>query len=327
MRFWKSREFGTAVVLVAMLLGCELATRANLGESFLVEGWGPSGRFLRIFEDAAPIGLAAIGACLVILSGGVDLSAGSVMGLASVALATAVGREGWAPALGLLAAFAAGTAAGSVNGALVGYLRLPPFIATLGLMSVARGVSYWLSPQRIPVETASPLFSMLGSHSVWALAGATALGSLLLARTSGGRYVYAIGGNEEAARFSGLPIPAIKTAIYATAGLCASLGGCALALRYGSGYVELGRGYELQIIAACAVGGVSFSGGEGSILGAVLGAITLQVLEILLITLKVQADYIQIAYGAAIILAVAVDQLRHGSVVGRWIGRLRRKTA
>jgi len=151
------------------------------------------------------------------------------------------------------------------------------------------------------------------------LAGAAA--AVFLARFSWGRYVYAVGGNEEAARYSGLRVAAVKTGIYAAAGLCSALAGLSLALRYGSGYVDLGRGYELQIIAACAIGGVSFWGGEGSVAGALLGAVTLQQLQTLLIFLGVEADRIEIAYGSAIIVAVGVDMLRHKNVLARWFGR------
>lgn len=317
--FLKSREFATACVLAAMLAACETASWVNTNQSFL-----NSDGFVRLFRDSSFVGLAALGACAVIISGGVDLSSGSVMGLASVVLAFLYTRKGWAPAPALAVALVVGTAVGMTSGALVGFLRLPPFIATLGFLSIARGLSYWVSDTRIPIEwkKAGPaVFAVPGTYTFWLMVGLGALATLVLARFSWGRYVYAVGGNEEAARFAGLRIAWIKTGIYAAAGLFAGLAGSSLALYYGSGYVELGRGYELQIIAACAIGGVSFSGGQGSVLGAVLGAVTLQVLQILLIQLNVRETYIEIAYGAAIILAVAVDQLRQGSVLAKWFGR------
>jgi len=145
--------------------------------------------------------------------------------------------------------------------------------------------------------------------------------SVLMARFKWGRYVYAVGGNEEAARFSGLEVDWIKCGIYAAAGLFSGLAGSAMALRYGSAYVAIANGYELQIIAACAIGGVSFAGGQGSVAGALLGAVALQVLQLLLIQLRVKPEYIEIAYGAAVLGAVAFDLLRGGRGLGRWPGR------
>jgi ribose transport system permease protein len=314
----KTREFGTACVLVAMLLGCEIASRANAGRSFLGTAELP-----RIFESCSFVGIAAIGACLVILSGGVDLSSGSTMTLSAVVLAILHGPQGWPAAPALAAGLLAGAAVGLANGLLVAKLKLPPFIATLGFLSIARGLAFLLTGG-ISVDLAgdaSGLFAPLGRATEWTLLALAVVMGVLLARFRWGRYVYAVGGNEEAARFSGVPVDAVKAGVYAVAGLFAGLAGCAYGLRSGTAYVSMGNGYELQIIAACAIGGVSFSGGQGSVAGAVLGAATLEALRTLLIQLRVKSDYIEIAYGTAIILAVAVDQLRHGGGIGRWLGR------
>lgn len=318
LRFWRTREFGTALVLVAMLIACEIAAQARTGSSYIF-----SGSLLRLFQESSFIGIAAVGACMVIISGGVDLSAGSVMGLASVTLGVLAARWGWAAAPALAGALLVGTLIGLVNGLLVGYGKLPPFIATLGFYSIARGFSFLFSDERISIPRGSALFDVLGRYSFWTMAAGAAIMTVLLARFSWGRYIYAVGGNEEAARYSGLEVAAIKTGIYAVAGFFSAVAGASFALRYGSGYVDLGRGYELQIIAACAIGGVSFTGGEGTVAGAILGAVTLQQLQTLLTYLGVPADRIEIAYGSAIILAVGFDQLRHGSVLSRWF---RRKT-
>lgn len=316
LRFWKTREFGTAIVLAAMLLACEVAARVNSGTSYLF-----SDIVLSLFQDSSFIGIAAVGACAVIISGGVDLSSGSVMGLASVTLAVLATRFGWPAVPALLGALVAGTVVGLLNGLLVGYGKLPPFIATLGFYSIARGLSFLFSDRRISIPRESAIFTVLGRYSFWTMLAAGAVAVVFLARFSWGRYVYAVGGNEEAARYSGLRVSAIKTGIYAAAGFCSALAGVSLALRYGSGYVDLGRGYELQIIAACAIGGVSFSGGEGSVHGALLGAVTLQQLQTLLIFMGVAADRIEIAYGSAIIVAVVIDLLRHKNVLARWFRR------
>lgn len=315
-RFWRTREFGTACILLAMMVACEAAARVKTGESYLL-----SDAFLRLFQECSFIGIAAIGASAVIISGGVDLSAGSVMGLASVTLALLAATFGWPAAPSLAVALLAGAAVGFLNGWLIGYGKLPPFIATLGFYSIARGLSFLFSDVRISIPRDSALFGVLGRYSGWTMGVCAAVGSVILARFRWGRYVYAVGGNEEAARYSGLRVAAIKTGIYTVAGLLSALGGASLALLYGSGYVDLGRGYELQIIAACAIGGVSFTGGQGSVVGALLGALTLQQLQTLLIYFGVPSDRVEIAYGSAIILAVGFDQLRQGNLVSRWFRR------
>jgi ribose/xylose/arabinose/galactoside ABC-type transport system permease subunit len=313
-RFWKTREFGTALVLLAMLLACEIAARVNSGTSFLLSPQLP-----RIFATSAFVGIAAIGACTVILTGGVDLSAGSVMTLGAIVLAW-LGSAGWPAPLALAGGLAAATAVGLTNGLLVAKLRMPSFIATLGFLSIARGLGFRASGGlSIDVSSdASWIFTPLAKGAVATMLVLAAVAGVFLARFRWGRYVYAIGGNEEAARFAGVPVDRVKIGVYAVASLFAGLAGCALALTHGTAYVAMGNGYELQIIAACAIGGLSFTGGEGSVAGAVLGAVTLETLRSLLIQLHVKSDYIEIAYGAAIILAVGVDLIRH---------RLGRRTA
>ena len=243
------------------------------------------------------------------------------MGLASVTLAVLATKLGWPAVPAIAGALLAGGVVGLLNGLLVGYAKLPPFIATLGFYSIARGFSFLFSDERISIPRGSPLFDVLGRFSFWTMLAGAAVATVILARFSWGRYVYAVGGNEEAARYSGLGVAAIKTGIYTVAGFFSAVAGVSYAAYNGSGYVDLGRGYELQIIAACAIGGVSFSGGEGSVIGALLGAMTLQQLQTLLVYLKVSADRIEIAYGSAIILAVGFDQLRHGNALARWLRR------
>jgi ribose transport system permease protein len=321
LRFWRTREFGTALVLVAMLIACEIAKRVNTHESFLLSDELP-----QLFKDASFVGIAAIGACMVIISGGVDLSAGSVMSLGAVTFGYLFQILGWPGPVALFMALLVGGLIGVLNGFLVGKLTLPPFIATFGFLSIARGISYWVTGG--PVITLSwrshptLLFTLLADYTPWVMLALGAATAVLLARFSWGRYVYAVGGNEEAARYAGLRVDWIKVGIYATAGLFSAFAGSAMALRYGTAYVAIASGYELKIIGACAIGAISFSGGRGTVVGALIGAVTLQVLEILLIQLRVKAEYIDIAYGSAIILAVAIDLLRTGGAgMARWFGR------
>ncbi|MBI3856456.1 MAG: ABC transporter permease, partial [Planctomycetes bacterium] len=227
--------------------------------------------------------------------------------------------------IALVAGLLSGGIIGFSNGLLVGKLKLPPFIATLGFLSIARGISYWVTGGPVIALNwrgqPSLLFKLLADQTPWVMLALGGAAAVAMARFSWGRYVYAVGGNEDAARFSGLRVDWIKVGIYSAAGLFSGFAGSAMALRYGTAYVAIANGYELRIIAACAIGGVSFSGGHGSVAGALLGAVTLQVLEILLIQLRVKAEYIDIAYGSAIILAVAIDLLRTGAGLGKWFGR------
>jgi ribose/xylose/arabinose/galactoside ABC-type transport system permease subunit len=319
LRFWKTREFGTALVLIAMLIACEIASQVNTHSSFLLSGQLP-----RLLQDASFVGIAAVGACIVIISGGVDLSAGSAMSLAAVTFAYCYQIRGQSGLAALMNAIVAAGGVGSVCGFLIGKLKLPPFIATFGFLSIARGLSYRATGgPSISVSWESRpsfFFPLLANHTAWLMLFLVIVATVAMARFKWGRYVYAIGGNEEAARFSGLRVDWIKCGIYTVAGLFSGLAGAAMALRYGSAYVAIANGYELQIIAACAVGGVSFSGGQGSVVGAALGAVTLQVLRILLIQLRVEPAMVEIAYGAAVIGAVAFDLHRGGKGLGGWLG-------
>jgi ribose/xylose/arabinose/galactoside ABC-type transport system permease subunit len=302
-----------------MIVACEIATRVNTGTSF-------ADQIGRIFRECSFVGIAAIGACMVIISGGVDLSSGAVMKLSAVILGALYVNAGAPASVSLAVALLGGGLVGCANGLLVGKVGLPPFIATLGFLSIARGLSYRFAPLSIPLrweEKGERFFGfpLLGDTSFGLMIVLGALASVLMARFRWGRYVYAVGGNEEAARFAGVRVDWVKVSVYTMAGLFAGLAGCAHALYNGSANLMVGEGYELQIIAACAVGGVSFSGGQGSVSGALIGAVTLQVLHQLLLLLRVSHQYIEIAYGAAIILAVAIDQLRQRPVLGNWFGR------
>jgi len=319
--FWKTREFGVLIVLVAMLLVCEAGARINNGKSFL------GNELERVLLDFSVVAIAAIGASAVIISGGVDLSSGSTLTLSAYAMAALYVNQGTPAPVALSAGLLTGTVVGLCNGFLVGGAKLPPFIATLGMLSIARGLAFWVNEgDNITIGWKKAGegfigFTLLGTYPMVAVLIFGLLAWVIMARFSWGRYVYAVGGNEVAARFAGLRIGWIKVGIYAAAGLFSGLAGCSYALRYGTSFVTMGNGYELQIIAACAIGGVSFAGGQGSAVGAVLGAAILQTLSEGLLHLRVREDYLEIAYGAAIVVAVWIDQLRQGDVLARWFGR------
>jgi ribose transport system permease protein len=269
-------------------------------------------------------GLLAIGVTFIIITGGIDLSVGTVMTLSSVMAAVFVKRWGLPVPLGILAAILTGTFAGFLNGIMVSKMKLPPFIATLGMLNVARGLALVitdLSPIYFPYETGwdkIAMGSVLGTiipgfdvpNGVLIMFGAAIVAGLILSKTVIGRYTFAIGSNEEAARLSGVNVTLWKTAIYALGGLFIGIAGVVIASRLNSAQPALGLGYELDAIAAAVIGGVSLSGGEGTIVGTIIGAFIISVLTNGLRILSVPQEWQIVVTGLIIILAVYLDILR-----------------
>ncbi|HEY1013473.1 MAG TPA: ABC transporter permease [Herpetosiphonaceae bacterium] len=227
----------------------------------------------------AMFGLLALGMTFVIVSGGIDLSVGSVAALASVIAAKASGY-GLLP--GLLAALAAGLLIGLLNGWLIAYGRIAPFIVTLAMLLAARGAALMLANNTSVAISYTSDFKALGQLPLWGLplpallTGALyAGGALLLGHTAFGRHALAVGGNEEAARLMGLPVRRIKLGVYALSGMLAALAGAILAARYGSGQPTEGSGWELAAIASVVVGGTLLSGGIGSVWSTLAGVLLL----------------------------------------------------
>jgi ribose transport system permease protein len=269
-------------------------------------------------------GLLAIGVTFIIITGGIDLSVGTVMTLSSVMAAVFVKRWGLPVPLGILAAILMGTLAGFLNGTMVSRMKLPPFIATLGMLNVARGLALVitdLSPIYFPYETGwdrLAMGSVLGAiipgfdipNGVLIMFGAAIIAGLILSKTVIGRYTFAIGSNEEAARLSGVNVVLWKTAIYALGGFFVGVAGVVIASRLNSAQPSLGLGYELDAIAAAVIGGVSLSGGEGTIVGTIIGAFIISVLTNGLRILSVPQEWQIVVTGLIIILAVYLDILR-----------------
>jgi ribose transport system permease protein len=277
-----------------------------------------------ILVSTAVNGLLAIGVTFIIVSGGIDLSVGTVMTLSSVMAAVSVRSWGLPNIVGVFAAVAMGIIAGIVNGLMVSKLKLPPFIATLGMLNVARGLSLVitdLSPIYFPLETGFnriAMGSIIGAiipgfdipNGVLILFGSALIAGLILSKTVIGRYAFAIGSNEEAARLSGLNIVKWKTIIYGTGGLFVGIAGVIIAARLNSAQPALGLGYELDAIAAAVIGGVSLSGGEGNILGTIIGAFIISTLTNGLRILSVPQEWQIVVTGLIIILAVYLDIIR-----------------
>jgi ribose/xylose/arabinose/galactoside ABC-type transport system permease subunit len=250
----------------------------------------------------------------VIISGGIDLSVGSIVALSGVVLGTLL--QGGVPIpIAIAGSIAAGIACGFINGLLISIGRLPPFIATLGMMSVARGAALLFTEGR-PVSGFDESFRWIATGGVGfvpspvlVMIAVYAVAHVVLARTTFGRYVYAIGGNEEAARLSGVSIAFHKTAIYCVSGLMTALAAIVLTARLNSAQPIAGMMYELDAIAATVIGGTSLMGGEGSLGGTLVGALIMGVLRNGLNLLGVSSFLQQIVIGGVIVGAVLVDTI------------------
>ncbi|MFD3501983.1 substrate-binding domain-containing protein [Streptomyces sp. NPDC058676] len=270
---------------------------------------------LNVGVQAAVTAILAFGVTFVIVSAGIDLSVGSVAALSATVLAWSATSHGVPVVIAVVLAVATGIAAGLVNGFLIAYGKLPPFIATLAMLSVARGLSLVISegsPIAFP-DSVSHLGDTLGGWlpvPVLVMIVMGLIAAFVLGRTYIGRSMYAIGGNEEAARLSGLRVKKQKLAIYALSGVFAAAAGVVLASRLSSAQPQAADGYELDAIAAVVIGGASLAGGTGKASGTLIGALILAVLRNGLNLLSVSAFWQQVVIGVVIALAVLLDTLR-----------------
>ncbi len=265
-------------------------------------------------RQVAIFGILAVGQLLVILTAGIDLSVGSVLGLSGAVTAQLL-VNGWPVTVSIVVGVVLGGILGMVNGLLVTHAKLPPFIATLGMLGIARGAVLVITN----ANTIQPLpegfqeianGTILGIPNLLLLAAAVTVAiHVVLTRTVFGRYIYAVGSNPESARLAGVPVRMILVSVYAISSLLAGVGGVLLASRLGAGIPTAGSGFELQAIAACVIGGASLFGAKGSALGAAAGALIMGVLTNGGNLLNIQAFYLQIAIGALILVAVGFDQL------------------
>ena len=300
----QARPFGTLAVLVVLGGVISVFTPYFLTVSNL----------LNVAQQTVINAVIAVGMTFVIISAGIDLSVGSVLAFAGVVLAQAL-HAGWPLPLAMVAGVAVGTACGVVNGVLITMGRLPPFIATLGMMSVARGAALLVTGGR-PVSGFGESFRWLANGRLAAVPASVVLliliyaaAQFVLRRTKFGRYVYAVGGNEAAALLSGVPVASCKIAIYASCGGLAGVAAIILTSRLNSAQPIAGLSYELDAIAATVIGGASLMGGEGSVLGTLVGALIMGVLRNGLNLLGVSSFIQQVFIGSVIIAAVLLDML------------------
>jgi len=274
-----------------------------------------------ILRQTTIVAVAALGATIVIVSGGIDLSVGAIIALCTVVIAAAL-RAGAPPALAALAGLAAGLAAGALNGLLVTRLRVVPFIVTLGTMLLVRGVAKGLAHEQkidAPKSWLNELLARLAPGHGWMLFPpgvwllfvlAVAVGGLLL-YTRLGRHIFAVGSNEQAARLCGIAVSRVKLAVYLLGGFFAGVAGLMQFSRLTEGDPTGASGLELNVIAAVVIGGGSLSGGEGSVTGAIIGALIMQTLQSGCSQMGWPNWVQEIVTGAIIIVAVALDRFRH----------------
>ena len=306
-RLWRLfNRFGPAIMLMAVVAGMSIAHPDFLTISNL----------MTIGLQAAVRALLAIGELLVIISGGIDLSVGTAMSLSMVTMGLYVINSHGSLEIGMLIAIATGVLVGLVNGTLVAFLGLPPFIITLGMLGIAQGLALTLSSgfsmYGFPKE-----FDFLGGGQIIGipvpiiiLAVVAIVASFIFRETKLGRYAYAIGGGEEAARRAGIPVRRFKVAIYAFCGGLVGISSIVLSSRINSAHPGIGLGYELDAIAAVVIGGASLMGGRGNVSGAIIGALTMAAIRFGLNVMAVTPFIQQIVIGVILIIAVYLDRLR-----------------
>jgi ribose transport system permease protein len=297
------RDAGGLIVLLILFGAMTLASNEFL----------TSENMANLARQVAIFGIIAVGQLLVILTAGIDLSVGSVLGLAGCVTAQMM-VDGTPIVLAIIIGLAVGVALGLFNGSLVAYGKLPPFIVTLGMLGIARGMVLVYTD----ASTIQPLpesFSNIANgdflglpNLLWIFMAVVVVTAFVLRRTVFGRYIYAVGSNPESARLSGVPVTRVLVSVYAIAGLLAAVGGVLFMSRLNAGIPTAGTGYELNAIAACVIGGASLFGAKGGAFGAAAGALIVATLNNGGNLLAVNAFYLQIIIGALILAAVAFDQ-------------------
>ena len=300
--------------------------------SLASSNFGTTNNMITILLQTTSIALMGIGVTYVIITGGIDLSIGSVVAFAGVVAALLVKNADFPVWLAFVAAVIAGIIAGAINGCMVNYLRLPPFIATLGMMMIVRGVALQMTGAR-SIAGLPKAFGTLGNEALWKITAVNERGitittfpgipypvillavlavifAYILSSTKLGRYIYAVGSNEEATRLSGINVRRVKLSAYMISGGFAAITGIVLMSRLITAQPNAGVAYEMDAIASAVIGGTSLMGGVGTISGTIIGAFIIGVLRNGLNMLNVQYFIQQVIIGVVIIVAVSVDRLR-----------------
>jgi ribose transport system permease protein len=298
----------TVALLIIVVLMSYLQPRA----------FASSENFYNITRNFAFIGIMSMGMVAVIITGGIDLSVGSLMGLVGVVCGVILeGGMQWY--LAIIGGLAAGMIAGAVNGVLIAYAGLSPFVVTLGMLSFARSIAIVLSGNKMIYQFGphGAIFKAIGggqflglSNPVWALIILAVVIGIVLKFTTWGRHLYSIGGNEQAARLTGVPVDRVKLQAYVLSGFTAAVAAILVVGWQGSAINALGTGYELRVIASTVIGGANLMGGEGGTYGAFIGAALLEIIRNSLLMQGIDANWQGAFVGVFIVLAVLLEKIR-----------------
>jgi ribose transport system permease protein len=334
------KETGLVGVLVALGLllsifggSLQIANRET-GATLTVNKFLRADNLDKLAKNTSFFAIMAVGATFVIITGGIDLSVGAIYCLAAVCGAMFLTRFGphgagagasplWVVPGGVLVCLGVGAGCGFLNGLGVVGLRVHPFVITLGTMAIYRGIAFVMTKAQAftdfpPQFTDGFIRREISLHGanlypvpLAIMIGVTAFAWWYLKNSVTGRQIFAVGGNEQASLFSGLPVSWVKVKVYTFSGLTAGIAAMIMLGYYGSASSDAGKGYELDVIAAAVVGGASLAGGRGTALGALLGALIIQVINNGIIILNIDQNYSQIIIGAVIVLAVLLDRINH----------------
>lgn len=307
----KLLAFGTLIILV-------------IGFSLASPNFMQTSNILAILQATSVNGILAVAATLVIITGGIDLSVGTLMTFTAIIAGVVLTYWGFPLPIGIIASVLTGTLVGLTSGAIIAKMKIPPFIATLGMMLILKGLSLVISGTKPIYFNDTPSFPLISTESfigdiipgvpvpngVLVLFIVAGLASYILGRTVLGRYCFALGSNEEAARLSGVSVDNWKMAVYSLSGGICGIAGLVIASRLNSAQPALGQGYELDAIAAVVIGGTSLAGGRGTILGTVIGALIMSVLLNGLRILSMPQEWQTVVTGSIIIIAVYADMMR-----------------
>lgn len=299
------RKYGILLMLIALIVFFSFGSEHFMSVS----------NMMNVLRQSAVTGICAVGLTFVMLTGGIDLSIGAVIGMASVVASISMATLNLPPVVAILLALIVGSAIGALNGILVTYIKIPPLIATLGTMTSFRGLCYILTGG-LPVYGFPDSFGMIGKGYLFIIpvpaiimVVVLVIGWYILNKTRYGRYLYAIGGNEEAARLSGINVNKNMVLTYVYCGLLAAIAGVVELSRLSSGQPNAGDGFEMTVITSVVLGGISVSGGEGKFMGVVIGVFIMGVLVNGLVMMNIYEFYQQLIRGIVLLLAVSIDQI------------------
>ncbi|TPM34538.1 ABC transporter permease [Mesorhizobium sp. B2-3-5] len=309
-RLFSSQTFW---VVIAVILACVFL-------SFATDAFATSKNLYNITRNITFVAIVALGMTFVIITGGIDLSVGSVLCLCSMVLAVTM-HAGYSIEVGILASIATALAIGAFNGVLIAYLGFPPFVVTLGMLSIARSLAMVASNNTVVFQFGpdhNKLLALGGGAWLFGIANPvlymillTLITGFILRWTKFGRHIFAIGGNEHAATLTGVPVKRITVAVYMISALSAGVAGIIQTGWLGAVTTNLGTGMELQVIAATVIGGANLAGGVGTAFGAIVGAALIEVIRNSLGLLGINAFWQGTFIGGAILLAVLFDRIRN----------------